>query len=159
MSSDLTCLPGFDASGQAWLSKSISLCTKPGAFIKDLETTRTALLQSQAPEINWTAWIDRHFDTGRGKARQHNDAVQTLNALKNLISKATSNDPALADVVMLSQILDCAASLGLEKQRTMDVNVDHMTQPKESDQQSRSVQSEALAFKQRASEAQQREAS
>ena len=159
MSSDLTCLPGFDASGQAWLSKSISLCTKPGAFIKDLETTRTALLQSQAPEINWTAWIDRHFDTGRGKARQHNDAVQMLNALKNLISKATSNDPALADVVMLSQILDCAASLGLEKQRTMDVNVDHMTQPKESDQQSRSVQSEALAFKQRASEAQQREAS
>ena len=96
LSSELTCLPGFDHSGQAWLSQSVSLCTKPGSFIKELETTRMALLQSQAPEINWIAWIERHFDTSGRKARQHKNAVQSLNALKDLVNKATSNDPALA---------------------------------------------------------------
>ena len=159
LSSELTCLPGFDHSGQAWLSQSVSLCTKPGSFIKELETTRMALLQSQAPEINWAAWIERHFDTAGRKARQHKDAVQTLNALKDLVNKATSNDPALADVVMLSQILDCADSLGLEKHRKINIKTGKSPQMVKNNEVSRSNQSGTLAFKQRTSQDQDREAS
>ena len=118
-----------------------------------------ALLQSQAPEINWTAWIERHFDTAGRKARQHKDAVQSLNALKDLVNKATSNDPALADVVMLSQILDCADSLGLEKHRNTNIETGKSPQMVRNNELSQSNQSGTLAFKQRTSQEQDREAS
>ena len=115
---DLTCLPGFDHSGHAWLSQSISLCKQPGSFVRELEATRLELLQTQDPDINWVAWFDRHFDISGVNAKQHKKAVQALKALQDLVQQAISTDPALADVVMLSQILDCATSLGLEKSRT-----------------------------------------
>ena len=46
----------------------------------------------------------------------HQEAINSLEELKQLVEKACSYEPALADVLMLNQILDCLTMLGMDDQ-------------------------------------------
>ena len=111
--SDLTLLPGFDSDGHSLLSKTIGLCDEPGALIKALEIMRLQLVQSEEPDVNWMTWLEQNFDQTGESAKSTSSETASLEDLKALVMKAMSHDPALADIVMLSQIIDCSKSLGL----------------------------------------------
>lgn len=111
--SDLTCLPGFDGDGRSLLSQAMALSREPGAFVRSLDTLRLQLMQAQAPDINWVAWFEASFEDHPSTLRHELRALNALRELKDLVNHAVSQDPALADVVMLAQVVDCASSLGL----------------------------------------------
>ena len=111
--SDLTLLPGFDSEGRSLLSNSIGLCEEPGALIKKLKTIHIELIQSDEHDVNWTTWLEQNFSEKDGSTTSDANATKSLKELKALVSKAMSHDPAFADIVMLSQIIDCSSSLGL----------------------------------------------
>ena len=110
---DLTCLPGFNSNGCSFLCEAISLCREPGVFVRSLEAMRLQLMQPQIPDINWVGWLEASFDEHGAIARRHPQSKAALDELKALVHQAISHDPALADVVMLAQVVDCASSLGL----------------------------------------------
>jgi len=113
---DLTCLPGFDRDGCSLLSRALVLCCEPGAFVRSLEVMRLQLMQPQSPDINWVAWFESSFGEHSIKHRDHHQARAALRELTALVNQAIDHDPALADVVMLAQVLDCANVLGLSAQ-------------------------------------------
>ena len=119
---ELNSLPGFDQHGCSLLSKAIDLCNKPGAFIRELQSTQRELLHSSDPDINWIAWFERHFQPNTRHSKKEKIALQALNDLKSLIRKATACDPALSDVVMLSQLMDCSSALGLEQPNSLNTS-------------------------------------
>ena len=57
--------------------------------------------------------FEQNFDQTGESAKSTSSETASLEDLKALVIKAMSHDPALADIVMLSQIIDCSKSLGL----------------------------------------------
>ena len=109
----LTLLPGFDHDGKSLLSKAIGLCPEPGGLIKMIQAMRIQLVQTDEPEVNWIIWLEQNFDENNESGEHNISETDSLKELKALVMKAMEHDPALADIVMLSQINDCGSYLGL----------------------------------------------
>ena len=112
--SSLTKLPGFDTNGRSLLSIATTHCQRPGKLIREILKARAELLQNTDPEISWEAWLQDNFAEKNRSVKLNNDAVKSLQQLKQL-AKACSYEPALADVVMLNQIYDCLIMLGMDE--------------------------------------------
>ena len=110
----LTALPGFNQDGASLLSQLFAISRAPGALAASISTTLLEL-QRDDSEINWSTWLDLHFNPtiGRESIDSTLSAIHAWKELKALVARAIDTDPALADVVMFSQLLDCAGQLGL----------------------------------------------
>ena len=113
---NITKLPGFNNNKSSLLSIATTLAPKPGKLIRELLNAKTQLLQSSNPEINWISWLEYNFDMDDRPRASHQEAIHSLKELKQLVEKACSYEPALADVLMLNQILDCLTMLGMDDQ-------------------------------------------
>ena len=113
---NITKLPGFNNNKSSLLSIATTLAPKPGKLIRELLNAKTQLLQSSNPEINWISWLEYNFDMDDRPRASHQEAINSLKELKQLVEKACSYEPALADVLMLNQILDCLTMLGMDDQ-------------------------------------------
>ena len=72
------------------------------------------LTQTPTNDINWEAWFDHHFKDDRRSRNDNRGSTESLDQLRSLIKKASSYEPAFADVLMLGQLIDCKEALGLE---------------------------------------------
>ena len=109
----LTALPGFDGNGQSLLSQAMPLAKSPGKFVAALNKLITDLQKNDYPEMNWIAWLDTYFRSTAHRELPSSVAVRSFNELQQLMKKAMELEAALADVVMLSQLYDCALALEL----------------------------------------------
>jgi hypothetical protein len=112
--SELTLLPGFDLQGRSLLSQALPLCRQPGLLMQTLLHLNHELLHSADPDIHWQVWLDTHFE----RAGAGTEALAALDGLQALLQRALQQVPALADVVMLSQLQECCDQLGLSGLRS-----------------------------------------
>ncbi len=106
-------LPGFNSNGKSLLSLAMPLMRNPGRFIHSVRALSQELLTNPTPDINWDDWINRSFSQHNRHGEHAREAGKALNELRRLVDQAIQQDPALADVVMLSQLHDCNSLLGL----------------------------------------------
>ena len=95
------------------MSKSLKLCRRPGEFIRSLDALTTELTDKQTTDVNWNSWFDHYFKDDRLSRSNQQESAASLNQLRLLIEKATSYEPAFADILMLRQIIDCKEMLGM----------------------------------------------
>ncbi|KZR77684.1 putative Ig domain protein [Prochlorococcus marinus str. MIT 1318] len=112
----LTILPGFNSDGHSLLSQSIEACKNPGAFIRSIEKLHRQMFHDSTIEINWEAWISENFIL-KNTSAYFDNSNSPINELIGLVQRANRHDPALTDVVMISQIHDCSEVLGLNNKR------------------------------------------
>ncbi|KZR63598.1 MULTISPECIES: putative Ig domain-containing protein [Prochlorococcus] len=106
-------LPGFNSNGKSLLSLAMPLMRSPGRFIHSVHALSQELLTNPTPDINWDDWINRSFNKHNRNGEHAREAVKALTELRRLVDQAIQQDPALADVIMLSQLHDCNSLLGL----------------------------------------------
>ena len=99
----------FDDIGVSLLARSLPCCTNPGELVKSLPNLANRLASSSDPDISWNIWIDSLF---RENITSPN-SCKALQDLRNLLEAANNRELALGDVVMMSQIHDCAIELGI----------------------------------------------
>jgi hypothetical protein len=107
-------LKGSNSAGNSLLSQSLSLCKKPGAFIRSLQTLQMELTHTQTTDLNWNTWFDHHFKHDKASRSSNKESSVALDQLRSLIEKATEHEVAFADILMLRQLIDCKEMLGLE---------------------------------------------
>jgi hypothetical protein len=107
-------LEGLNSAGNSLLSQSLSLCIKPGAFIRSLQTLQMELTHTQTTDINWNTWFEHHFKYDRASRSRNEESSVALDQLRSLIEKAAEQEAAFADILMLRQLIDCKEMLGLE---------------------------------------------
>ena len=102
-------LPGFNDVGVSLLARSLPCCTNPGELVKSLPNLANRLSSSNDPDISWVVWIDSLFEENSSSPNSR----KALQDLRNLVEAANNIELAMADVVMMSQIYDCAIELGI----------------------------------------------
>ena len=103
-------LPGFNDIGVSLLARALPCCTCPGELVKTLPNIFNKLSLSKDPDINWIVWIDSLFESQNSPK----NSITALQELRSLVDSANEIDLALGDVIMMSQIYDCAIELGVE---------------------------------------------
>ena len=77
--------------------------------MKSLPNLANRLSSSNDPDISWVVWIDSLFEENSSSPNSR----KALQDLRNLVEAANNIELAMADVVMMSQIYDCAIELGI----------------------------------------------
>ena len=100
-----------DLDQQATLWQLICRSSHPGALLADVSRMLERVLHHQEEELNWRSWLDRmarHRDSSASSVNR----IQ-LQQLQQSLLLAQGIDQAMADALMVSELLNCQVQLGL----------------------------------------------
>ena len=105
-----------DLDQQAPLWQLICGSRHPGTVLAEGNRMLERVLHQQEEELNWHSWLDHiagHHDSAT--SYHHHSQVRQL---QHALRLAQGIDQALADALMVSELLNCQVQLGLMPQRT-----------------------------------------
>ena len=104
-----------DLDQQASLWQLICGSCHPGALLADVNRMLERVLHHQEEDLNWRSWLD-HLARQRDPSASHRHRIQ-LQQLQHSLLLAQGIDQAMADALMVSELLNCQVQLGLMPQR------------------------------------------
>ena len=100
---------------QASLWQLICSSSHPGALLADVSRMIERVLDHQEEDLNWGSWLD-HLAWQRDPPANPQKRIQ-LQQLKQSLLLAQDIDQAMADALMVSELLNCQVQLGLMPQK------------------------------------------
>ena len=70
----------------------------------------------QTLDINWESWLQKELISYVDIKDKHNKFL--VNELEKLLNEANSIDPAMSDIFMLAQMINCCENLNINNQFT-----------------------------------------
>ena len=100
-----------DLDQQASLWRLICGSSHPGALLAEVSRMLERVLHHQEEELNWRRWLD-HMARHRDPSASRDNRIQ-LQQLQQSLLLAQGIDQAMADALMVSELLNCQVQLGL----------------------------------------------
>lgn len=104
-----------DLDQQASLWQLICGSSHPGTLLADVNHMLERVLHHQEEELNWRSWLE-HLARHRDPATSNHHRIQVQQLQQSLLL-AQGIDQAMADALMVSELLNCQVQLGLIPQR------------------------------------------
>ena len=113
---DLDIIPGFDLKNNSLLFKLLVSSEQPGRTIDSIENVLKKFSNIQRLDINWESWLQKELISYVDIKDKHNKFL--VNELESLFNESNAIDPAMSDIFMLAQMINCCENLNIKNQFT-----------------------------------------